>query len=516
MSYTYNGIIYHNRSSVPSYDQAASSCKNDEASPLSLDWKEQARIDIMSIMHLYMPLRKDNETVLASIKKMLLGVTLTGREYPYSVVCNTVLNQSELNTRPPAVVNLFHAIGYLANGIESSINRARDVEGYVDAAVEASQAPDAKVKCLHCETVFKHAEFEGVRIISHGNVLSKKANGRRRLCSGCLEETFRFSHIMQQYLEDNGDLEFPYFLDGDCATHSFCTSNYELIEDENGDDGWEPRGAAPRQHLLNYSANPFDYNEWDKRNAQNALVFGVELEMEPRGCRGTDLIKLLGGADQRGKNFILKSDGSLTDGVEMVTMPFTLEQHKEEKAIKWKALLSSVARMAKSGVDTDHCGMHIHVNKAALSALTIGKMLVFLNSEDLAPLITTIAQRGSGHYCERDTKKITDGVKTSANRYDIMNVSGSHPTCEIRMFRGNVRVERVYKNIEFCHALVQYCRQTGMQDLQDWGNFTRWLVSKRGQYPFLVQFLIDKRSMGFTQLVQEANEHYTPAMIEEA
>lgn len=83
------------------------------------------------------------------------------------------------------------------------------------------------------------------------------------------------------------------------------------------------------------------------------------------------------------------------------------------------------------------------------------------------------------------------------------------------MFRGNLRPERVFKNIEFCHALVQYARQTSLQDLSDWGNFTRWLTAKRGQYPFLVQFLIDKAAVGFRQLERESNEHYSPVAIEE-
>lgn len=515
MPYTYNGIIYNRLSSVPTFEKAMAACKAGDVVPVDAGvWQQQARIDIMAHMHLWTDLKVDNANVFPAIKRILLG-NVPGGSYSHGDICNRVLASVEHgpNREEGIKYNLYHAIGYLCNGMDSTIFRGNDVRNFIDQVAEQARTPSTYVECLHCEETCEFSEFVGFRIISHGAELIRHNHGRRFLCDDCCENAFVFSPLMRQYLLDDGGLEYPEFLNGGAVTRAYAEANFDYDEEN---EEYIERGASPRQSLLGYSANPFTYNEWDSRNANNALVFGVELEMEPRNCSGRDLITKLGGSDQRGKNFILKHDGSLQDGVELVTMPFTLEQHKEEKAIRWKKLLTSVAGKAMSGAHTDRCGMHIHINKAALSALTIGKMLVFLNSEDLAPLITTIAQRGSGHYCERDTKKITDGVKTSDNRYDIMNVSGSHPTCEIRMFRGNLKVERVYKNIEFCHALVQYARQTGMQDLQDWGNFSRWLISKRGQYPFLVQFLIDKRSMGFTQLAQASNEHYTYPMVEEA
>lgn len=272
-------------------------------------------------------------------------------------------------------------------------------------------------------------------------------------------------------------------------------------EEERDEDEEESQDDTPRMELLNYSANPFDHFPWHPANKPNALVFGVELEMEPLpGRRSSQLIEALGGSV--GNNFILKSDGSLNDGVELVTMPFTLEQHRKGLGVDWKTVLASVADKAMSGLGTDRCGIHIHINKKALSALTIGKMLVFLNSPNLAQLVTQIAQRSSSSYCQRDTKKkITDGIAgKSANRYDIMNVSVRHPTCELRMFKGNLAYERVIKNIEFCHALVQYCRASSAAELADWGMFTRWLVNNRGMYPHLVQFLIDKNTAGIRQL----------------
>jgi hypothetical protein len=194
-------------------------------------------------------------------------------------------------------------------------------------------------------------------------------------------------------------------------------------------------------------------------------VFGVELEMEPRGRSSqSEVIGALGGRSN--ENYILKSDGSLNCGVELVTIPLTLEQHKKD--FDWHAVLKPVARIAKSGAGTTSCGIHVHINKRALTALQIGKMLVFANSPACARQLTVIAQRESNGYCNRSKK----------------------------------RPERVLKNLEFCHALVTYCRDCSLADIERWDLFADWLLKRRGQYPELVKFLDGARMPKFIGAVK--------------
>jgi hypothetical protein len=141
--------------------------------------------------------------------------------------------------------------------------------------------------------------------------------------------------------------------------------------------------------------------------------------------------------------------------------------------------------------------MHVHINKAALSALQIGKIQVFLNCPAMREQITMIAQRESNSYCERKKKRLTDGAVRSRNRHDVVNVG--ERTVEIRMFRGNLRADRVFKNIEFCHALVMYCRDASLKAIERWSEFASWLLKRRSQYPHLVQFLAEKRESGFAE-----------------
>jgi hypothetical protein len=254
----------------------------------------------------------------------------------------------------------------------------------------------------------------------------------------------------------------------------------------------------PTSLLLEHDENVLTWCKFDrKRLGKGSLVFGVELEMEPTGDASQgDIIHAFGGCAR--SQYILKEDGSLEDGVELVTVPLTLEEHLTR--FGWEQVLAPVRNVAKSGVGTNRCGMHVHVNKAALSSLQIGKMLVFLNSIVMRDYITTIAQRESNTYCTRSAKKVTDGSARSDSRYDIVNVGGA--TVEIRMFRGNLRTERVFKNLEFCHALVLFCRDASLTEIERWDEFAAWLLTRRSQYPHLVRFLADTQSPRFKGAVR--------------
>lgn len=281
------------------------------------------------------------------------------------------------------------------------------------------------------------------------------------------------------------------------CSHSFASENYCYHESS---EEWytypEEEEDSQNDSLLSYSTDIFDILDWPRENSKDALVFGVELEIEGRGdTYSNDLVYILGGSKgTKTGRAILKYDGSLDDsrGCEIVTLPYTLEQHR--KPGLWDVLLDSrLQARAKSGAGTTSCGMHVHINRRALSALTAGKMVVFLNNPDNGGFVTTVAQRSSGSYCVRDAnKKHTDALHGyDMSRYDIINLSGK-ATVEVRMFRGNLRPERVLKNIEFCHALVRFCESHGITQAQRWGVFAEWISKQRKSYPNLYGFLAEK------------------------
>jgi hypothetical protein len=152
-----------------------------------------------------------------------------------------------------------------------------------------------------------------------------------------------------------------------------------------------------------------------------------------------------------------------------------------------------VATIGRSGKDTTACGMHVHMNRKAISALTLGKMLVFINSAANSILIELIAQRDPHRWAKRMPKKITDGKATDGDKYEALHIG--YKTIECRIFRGNLRPDRVLKNIEFCHAMVNYARDASMQEVTGYDGFLRWINARKGTYSNLVKFLAEKKQM---------------------
>lgn len=316
------------------------------------------------------------------------------------------------------------------------------------------------------------------------------------ICESCRDARYVWSEPQDCYISENGarhlsdtdEYVSPQYARRNCY---YCESDDSWYSDsDNAPSSEDDYGNGC---LLDYSTDVLECCQHDSRALRKgALMFGVELEMEPRGhSTQSDVAAALGG--KQTAKYILKDDGSLSSGVELVTIPMTLEQHRAN--FGWEATLAPVLTRAKSGAGTTHCGMHVHVNKAALTPLQIGKILVFMNSPKLARNISTIAQRESNGYCERSHKKVTDGKGQSDSRYDIANVGGR--TVEFRLFRGNLRFARVLKNLEFCHAVVTYCGDASMLVLEDWSAFAAWLLARRGQYSELVKFLSGQKAAGF-------------------
>lgn len=352
---------------------------------------------------------------------------------------------------------------------------------------EADEAEALVCECPNCGDMFSEDNAPSNAVIVGRNGYRWS---RATWCDDCQSRSTVYVEDCGEYCDESVVGDFFYFWESDCEWHS----DPEPEPDDEETDG---------DSLLNYSTDIMDVLGWPRGLKPDALCFGVELEMEAKGSNyANDIVSLLGGSDgTKTGRAILKHDGSLREGrgVELVTLPDTLEGHQSGY---WHKLLDSrLQRAAQSGAGTTNCGIHVHINRAALSPLTVGKLVVFLNNPANDAFVTTVAQRRSGGYCQRDERKakvtqayrpreISDDYysRPSNTRYDIINVTGGS-TVEIRMFRGNLRPERVLKNVEFCHALVMFCESAGIAQAASYSLFLAWLEKHRKAYPNLVGFL---------------------------
>ena len=277
-------------------------------------------------------------------------------------------------------------------------------------------------------------------------------------------------------------------------------------EDEDEDEdhpilyGWGA-SAAYLAHDRTFAPSPY-----------GDFTMGIELEVETSGYdRGDALEDCDRQFNDASRYAMFKRDGSLDDakGFEIVTAARRLADHI--KAFKnWEPY--DGLRSWSAGC----CGMHVHIDSRAFTALTLGKFLQFYNDPANKQFIRSIAGRhpdvdsqamdyAARLDCENpNPSRVKKGAGKS--RYRIVNLTnisereqqrlgveadysakGSYSTVEVRIFRGSLKKERLLAQIEFAHASVIFCRVAGMHELNG-PSFITWLGTVAGQYKALARW----------------------------
>jgi len=217
------------------------------------------------------------------------------------------------------------------------------------------------------------------------------------------------------------------------------------------------------------------------------IKFGIELEVEAIDDR-SESISAFNFPD---RYCVLKEDGSLgCGGYEIVTRPDCPSVHKR---VFGELLARKSVRETTRSWTSGRCGIHIHVSRAPLSKLWVGRMLVLVNSDDMKPIVSKVAGRWNTTYAGIKHKKLTDAHSRDGSRYDALNTTGSN-TIEFRIFRGTLDREAFLKNIEFVEAVLAFCKPCTVsnRDVSNPAEFTAFLRKRRKEWPNLWTFLETK------------------------
>jgi len=227
-----------------------------------------------------------------------------------------------------------------------------------------------------------------------------------------------------------------------------------------------------------------------------ALKFGIELEVgTDRGYDTDDCTQVMADAlsdkDDFAKYGIFKHDSSIEcGGFEVVTRPDSPAVHKR---IWTKALNDPKVARHMSSWSNGFCGMHIHVSRAPLSALWIGRILVTVNSPEMSRLVGAVSGRKRSRYAVFEDKRLTSGKSQDGDRYEAVNTSGSR-TIEFRIFRGTLDPGGFVRNIEFVEAVLAFTRPatTSLTRIGNAATFLDFVSKSRKAYPVLFNFLVSK------------------------
>ena len=230
--------------------------------------------------------------------------------------------------------------------------------------------------------------------------------------------------------------------------------------------------ASGREAIHDYGYHPepdfYDGGSVDP-DGDIGLYMGVELEVDKGRNPGalawelSDLTEML----------YCKHDGSLSDGVEIVTHPCTLAAHRE--LFPWSEVLSLCVSHGFTSHDANTCGLHIHVSRSAFrdsrdvftavalidrlrsyivrfsrrSVEKLNRWATILDLDDLAPFPSY----------DVATSNIAEG-----SRYVAVNLQNRN-TVEFRFPRGSLRYDTVIGTIELCRNIVLYARTHEPKDV---------------------------------------------------
>ena len=255
--------------------------------------------------------------------------------------------------------------------------------------------------------------------------------------------------------------------------------------------------CAPRDYrILDYGTNVEESLEFKATNVKkNPLYFGIELEYESaEKMRKTRIYT----GNKLKNHALMKRDGSLRDGVEVVSCPAEFDIHKPI----FKSFLDD---LPDNITISSRTGMHIHISHNALSPLQEARIIDFMNRNDNQNFIRKIAMRPANDYQKPRDHSFNTALHLRKSRkndnyysypkYSNLNLSKKH-TIEFRVFS----TPRTYKEfsikMEFVKALVDYSQlawyNVGLKSQSYYENFTNWLSEQRKSYSDLYNFCKEK------------------------
>lgn len=220
-----------------------------------------------------------------------------------------------------------------------------------------------------------------------------------------------------------------------------------------------------------------------KKVKPDTLYLGVELEFETTDRDGA---RLKVGKALKG-HAIMKSDGSIRHGFEVVTCPATLD-------IQLDVFKSFYENKPDEITNAPNVGMHVHVSRKPLSMLTVGKLTEFMNRHENKEFITHIAGRTLNGYCNQGDRTISYPLTNgrSSQRYNTLNLCNTD-TIEFRIFSTPLTYEDFASKVQFCQAIVDYAKPcnlaASLKEQTYYKTFINWVMTQRKSYPELVSKL---------------------------
>lgn len=250
------------------------------------------------------------------------------------------------------------------------------------------------------------------------------------------------------------------------------------------------RSVAETIH--SHSFKPTPHFKLGAGEASAVAFFGVELEIDAKEDISLSPVPALAAP-----LFYCKEDGSLNRGTELVSHPGSQAWWREQREAV-SVLLRKLTAMGWSSHNVGTCGMHIHVSREAFQGTH--HLYRFLHLVYRSPRLSlAVSQRQSHALAQwatlnpeaRRALKNKIGVNYTdaddgGHRYEAVNMTRN--TAEVRIFRGTLRLDRFYKNLQYLWAALAFTAETPRLRSCNARNFLAWVHARKDTYPDLAAF----------------------------
>lgn len=341
-------------------------------------------------------------------------------------------------------------------------------------------------------------------------------NAHGLFCASCDE----FNQTDYMHLIDG-----VWYCEGCCA---YCIEHDTWYSDEYcplGEDDEEPydpldypeeEGATPRETIRNYSYKPEPV--FFGGRLPDLLNMGVEHEMEfPSSRAVSDALTVVGRYNaELGRPFYCKSDGSISNGFEMVSHPFTPDWFEQFYPFDMLDELKELGASPKNSYGQDSAGIHVHISRDSFTTLHMYKFLHFhyMIAGDLCKLVagreshwarfdaevgvgSSLKRKPNGDYersYAKSMREVASKKKKNSDRYVAVNMRND-ATVELRYFRSTAKKERLKAYIQFVVAVWHYTKEAAMtrksksKRVMSQDDFIAYVRENEERFPDLVGLL---------------------------
>lgn len=329
--------------------------------------------------------------------------------------------------------------------------------------------------------------------------------GEDVVCETCADEECGYcDHCGELIYNENAIYDDTHFLCPSCFHDHYtrcCNCNRLLHEDDTEYyDGSAYCSDCYHDEVdSDHSIHDYSYKPEPLFKGHGCRYFGVELEIDGAGIDDDNADELLDIANRHEENIYIKTDGSLDDGMEIVSHPMSLAYHK---GLCWEDIMHTAISQGYRSHNTSTCGLHIHVNRDCMGKSrdeqeeVISRILFFVESNwnellKFSRRSKYNMNRWAARYgYEKTGREILDKAKKGNNgRYAAVNLC-NYATIEFRLFRGTLKYNTFIATLELVDLIVETAVNHSENELQklSWSEFVSRITE-----PELIQYLKERR-----------------------